>query len=222
MTHSNFFANFFVVDDPDSKKNFRGQIKNQIDDFVRLLREESNIDHLDIEYLEGASEPSNLFWNMVTEPFCINQATVDILKQSSLSGWSIIPVTVKNKFGAILADNYFAMTVHGRTNPIDYLKRDIVIKQMAGGKFPYFKGLYFDPESWDGSDIFMTKADVDGKKTAFIYVTKKFVDTFKKHKIANISFENFNDFEIDCFAIQVSATDELKKKIEDKINKVSS
>ena len=219
MTDPNFFSNFFVVEDPASKKAFRGHITNDIGDFGRLLRTEHLISHLDIENLEGGNEPGDLFWNRVTEPICVNQKVIDLFKENNLTGWTTIPTTVKSKAGKLILDNYFALTVHGRTDVIDYLKTSIVFKQMPGGKYPYFQGLYFDPKSWDGSDIFMTREDVNGKYTAFIYVTKKFVDTFKKNKITNIKFVNFNDYELDCFIIQNGATKELRKKIDDKIRK---
>lgn len=219
MTNTEFFSNFYVIEDPSSKKNFRGGIVNNIGQFGRLLRTEYKIDHLNIAHLEGGSEPSNLFWNQVLDPFCINQRIVDLLKQNNLKGWAIIPASVKNKSGKVVPDNYFVLTVEGRIAPIDYLKTEIILKQMPGGKFPYFKGLYFNPESWDGSDIFMANPDSNEKYTGFVYVTKKFVEIFRKNKVTNIKFVNFNDFEHDTFAVQVGATDEWKKKMDDKIKK---
>ena len=116
-------------------------------------------------------------------------------------------------------EKYFALIVYGRINPIDYLETEIVFKQFPGGELPHFKGLYFEPESWDGTDIFMARADIDGKSTGFIYVTKYFVDTIKRNKITNIRFINFNDYLTNCGMIKISATESMKNKIDEMIKK---
>lgn len=222
MKHSDFFPNFYVVEDPVSAKNYRGNIINRFETFGALLRNDYLISTLDIKHLEGTNEPGVLFWNGATEPFCISQALVDILQENEITGWSTIPAKVLTKLGNNTIDNYFALTVTGRADSIDYLQTDIVFKQFPGGQFPHFKGLYFVPESWDGSDIFMERSGNNGKPSAFIYATKKFVDTFKKNKIKNISFVNFNDYLTDCEMIKIGATETMKMKIDDMIKKAST
>jgi hypothetical protein len=219
MIHSDFFSNFYVVEDPVSTKNYRGNIINEFEKFGDLLRNDYSVSHLDINHMEGSNEPGILFWNSVTEPFCISQTLVDILQQNKITGWSTIPAKVLTKLGSHTINNYFALTVTGRADSIDYLQTDIVFKQFPGGQFPHFKGLSFVPESWDGSDIFMERPDSDGKSSAFIYVTKKFVDTFKKNKVKNISFVNFNDYLTDCEMIKIGATETMKMKIDEMIKK---
>jgi hypothetical protein len=222
MTHSDFFSNLYVVEDPVSTKNYRGDIINPIDKPGTLLRNEYKGEQLDIKYMEGSNEPGSLFWNSVAKPFCISQTLVDILQRNNLTGWSTIPTKVLTKSGNHTIDNYFALTVTGRANAIDYLQTDIVFKQFPGGQFPYFKGLYFAPESWDSSDIFMERPDSDGKSSAFVYVTKKFVDTFKKNKVKNISFVNFNDYLTDCEMIKIGATETMRMNIDEKIKNASA
>lgn len=219
MTNSDFFSNFYVVEDPVSTKNYRGDIINQFDTSGGLLRSDYLISHIDIKHMEGSNEPGILFWNSVTEPFCISQTLVEILQQNKITGWSTIPAKVLTKSGSNTFDIYFALTVTGRVSSIDYLQTDIVFKQFPGGQFPYFKGLYFGPENWDGSDIFMERQDINGKSSAFIYLTKKVVDIFKKNKIKNINFVNFNDYLTDCEMIKIGATETMKMKIDEKIKK---
>ncbi|HEY6062770.1 MAG TPA: hypothetical protein VIV35_04120 [Chitinophagaceae bacterium] len=219
MTHADFYSNFFVVEDPVSTKNYRGDIINPIDEPGALLRNEYKVNQLDIKYMEGSNEPGSLFWNSVTDPFCISGTFVDILHRNNITGWSTIPAKVLTKSGSYTIDNFFALTVTGRANAIDYLQTDIVFRLFPGGQFPHFKGLYFDPESWDGSDIFMERPDSDGKSSAFIYVTKKFVDTCKKNKVKNIRFVSFNDYLTDCEMIKIGSTEIMKMKIDEKIKK---
>ena len=206
-----------MVNDPASKKNFRGEITGKIGDFAQLLRGEFTKKQIDVKHLEGGKEPSQLFWNTVCDPFCVNEEVLRILKENELTGWKAIPATVTDK-NKKKWKNYFAITVTGRTNHIDYMDSVIVFNKMPGGLFPSFKGLYFTPDTWDGSDIFMERADNNGKATAFVYVTKRLVDIFKKHKITNVDFLNFNEFEMDCSSVIIGADDEkyvamLEKKI---------
>ena len=217
MTHTDIFSNFFVVEDPDSTKNYRGQIVNDMDSNLKLLRAEYTPGHLTITHIAGSNEPGSLFWNRVNESFCVNQALVNMFQEKGIKGLTFTPATVLTKSGGKTLDNYFAVSVAGRINAVDYLKTDIVYKQFPGGQFPHFKGLYFDPESWDGSDIFMERPDNEGKQSAFIYVTKKFVDAVIKCKVKNIGFVNFNDYLTDCGMIRIGASDKMKIEIDRKI-----
>jgi hypothetical protein len=218
MPNFNFFSNFFVVEDPGVKKSFRGQLVGiPYDEAGKLRRGEAKMEGLHITYLEGTSEPSNLFWNKVGDPFCLNKQVVDLFNQNQITGWTTTPALVSNRLLNKTIDDYFAVSVNGRVGPINFLKSDIVFKQYPGGKFPHFKGLYFEPESWDGSDIFMTKPDQYGRITGFMYVTKRFVDVFRKNNITNIRFINFNDYLIDCGMVKIGAPESLKKEIDAKI-----
>jgi len=221
MKYTDFFANFFVVEDPGSRKFYRGQILPEPEKNTGLLRAEYRIDHLEIHHLEGSGEPGNLFWNMVNDPFCINQSVADAFSQDNIQGWTATPASVLTKSGDKSAENYFAVSVTGRSDAVDYLQTDIVFRQLPGGNYPYFKGIYFDPESWDGSDIFMERPDQHGHSNAFIYVTKKLVDICKKRKVKNIAFTNFNDYLTDCDMIKIGASDILQQKIDEMIKNYS-
>jgi len=221
MRDTDFFSNFFVVMDPASKKSFRGQFDNEIGEFGQLIRSELEVTGLNIRHLDGGRIPGTLFWNTVCDPFCLSSDTLDILVNNGLTGWSAIPVTVKDK-NEKTWDNYSTLIISGRADAIDYLESDITFNNFPGGLYPYFKGLYFKPDSWDGSDIFMSRADKFGKITTFIYVTRKFVNAFKRAKIKNIKFVNFNDFEVSCETIIIGGNDEYVTKLKDKITKASA
>lgn len=220
MRDTSFFSDFFVIEDPSSKKNFRGQISSDIAGY-RLSRSEVIVDKFAIRYLEGAEEPSAIFWNRSNDPFCVSNEVLNILTTNGITGWSSFPVSVEDKNGKAW-DCFSALTIHGRADAINYLESDIVFKQMPGGPSPSFKGLYFTPESWDGSDLFMTRADQFGKTTAFMYATKKLVQVFRKEKTRNIRFVNFNDYELWCPIVLIGANDSYRCQLEDKIAKAGA
>jgi len=221
MRDTEFFSNFFVVTDPASKKSFRGQFDNEVGEFGQILRNELEVTRLSVRYLDGGREPGTLFWNTVCDPFCLSNDILDILVSNGITGWSAVPATVTDK-NENKWKNYSALTISGRADAVDYLESDITFNNFPGGLYPYFKGLYFKPDSWDGSDIFMSRADKFGKITTFIYVTSKFVNAFNRAKIKNIRFVNFNDFQVSCETIIIGSTDEYVTKLQDKITKASA
>jgi len=219
MKHLDFFSNFYVMTDPLSKRNFRGNLVNRIGDFAELLRSDIRLDSLDIEYFSGEKEPKEIFWSTLFDPIGVKSNVIDILESNNLLGWTKTPAKVKDKFQKHIDEDFFGLSVYGRVDPLDYLQSDVFMKQMPGGLFPYFKGLRFNPESWDVSDIFMERKHHDGRETAQIFVTKRFVEIFKKHKLKNIKFTNFNEYEIPCHNITSIASGALQIQLEEKIKK---
>ncbi|MBN1206565.1 MAG: hypothetical protein JXB05_16885 [Myxococcaceae bacterium] len=59
-----------------------------------------------------------------------------------------------------------------------------------GGIFPVWKGLFFDPASWDGSDFFMP-----AQRFGFVFVVEEVKKTFERAKIRNVKFTPLDQFE---------------------------
>jgi hypothetical protein len=53
-----------------------------------------------------------------------------------------------------------------------------------------WKGLFFDPASWDGSDFFMP-----AHKVGHLFVVEEVKRAFEKAKISNVKFEPLDQFE---------------------------
>lgn len=217
MEKEQLFKSLYVVEDPSGTKFFRGRLKGDIDEVLAISRGEKSISHLEIDYVQGGAEPDSLFWNRILEPICIKQSVAEAMQAAGLTGWNSIPVTVRNRNGEVITEPYVAMTVTGRSAGVDYLHSAIGFHQYPGGMVPYFKGLYFDPDSWDGTDIFMEHSGADGKTTGFIYVSEKLVRFFRKNKIRNIRFVPFQEYELDCSILSAGASPELKLRIDAKI-----
>jgi hypothetical protein len=222
MENSDFFSNFYIVSDPFSDKSFRGMIINRKNDFADLLRSKITVGKLLIQHCSGGKEPNEIFWNVLFDPICVKKKVIEILDSNNLKGWTKIPASVSDKTGNILYEDYFGLSIFGRVNHLDFLQSDVFMKEMPGGLFPYFRGLRFNIESWDISDIFMERVKYDGRESAQIFVTKRFVDAFKKNKLRNIRFTNFNDYEIPCFDIIQLATGPYKFQLEEKVKKASA
>lgn len=115
----------------------------------------------------------------------VSDRVVQTLRAGAFTGWSTYPVRVFGKDKREIP-GYHGWSVTGRCGPID---RSLSQKIWAdptvpGGEASYkWKGLLFDPRTWDGSDIFCPKG------TTFTFVTERVRDALERAKLTNIELE---------------------------------
>jgi hypothetical protein len=86
----------------------------------------------------------------------ISDRIIDCFTQNGFRGWSTFPVIIRGKDGGDVS-GYRGLIVTGRCGPID---NSMSIHTAMPPRVPgrperqAFVGLYFDPATWDGSQIF--------------------------------------------------------------------
>lgn len=124
-------------------------------------------------------------------PFLVSDKIVDAISRNNITGWKATPVRIAGKEDL----KYYILMVTGRCGFVDYNKCKKIIKKTPGGEdWPFLQGLFFEPESWDGTDIFVAE------NVAFIFCTEKVKKVIKQIKATNVSFENTIGITIDAFA----------------------
>lgn len=117
---------------------------------------------------------------------------IQVLRDGGFTGWTTYPVEIYGKNG-VRIDGYHGFAVTGRCGPVDWSKGKKVRKPPPvpqGQGYDAWMGLYFDPYSWDGSDVFMP----EGGATCNIVVERvKLV--LEKAKVTNIRFKPLTEFE---------------------------
>jgi len=75
---------------------------------------------------------------------------------------------------------------------LDYRQSPIIEKQyIANGPIvKFYKGVFFNIDSWDKSDFFFTE------NYYAIFITKKVSEILKKNKIIGLELENLADWEM--------------------------
>jgi len=136
----------------------------------------------------GSALPSEVIWCTIAAAQLISAAIVDRFLNNGITGWGTFPVDLLGKGGEHI-EGYFGLSVHGRCGPIDKSKSTRILKQMPGGVFPYWKGLYFDPDSWDGSAIFVSET------SSLLFVVDTVKRSLEKAKIKNLRFVALDAFE---------------------------
>lgn len=87
-------------------------------------------------------------------PIIVHSRVVELLRANGFTGWFSYPVRLFARGGAEFT-GYAGLAVTGRSGAVDRARSRTIMKRFPRGEFPVRKGLFFDPESWDGSDLFI-------------------------------------------------------------------
>lgn len=130
----------------------------------------------------GSKKPSDIIWTTFAVSLLVSERVITILRNSGFTGWSTYPVELFGQDGALIP-GYYGFSIYGRCGSIDESKAVQIPRIFPGGVFPVWLGLYFDPDTWDGSDLFMP-----GDNWGSIFVTEEVMWTLKKAKIKPLKF----------------------------------
>jgi len=124
--------------------------------------------------------------------FLLSNRVIEILKNNHITGWKSLPAEIHMGKGEIIND-YSLLTIHSKLVKIEYEKSERVIKQPftpAGKPIWINRGLPFDINGWDGSDIF------SAENSLLTLITEKVHNLLIENKCTNIKIEKTTDFEL--------------------------
>lgn len=164
-------------DIPDDVALFGGGVKPQ-----RALR---------FDFMKGASGSTvNDFISTSLPPLVlVSNRVVEVL--GAFTGWTTYPVEVYGKRGESIP-GYHGLAVTGRCGPIDDSQSRLVIEPPPvpqGRPRKKWVGLYFDPKTWDGSDLFLPES---GGGT---FVTEGVRTAMESAHISNVRFTRLTEAE---------------------------
>ena len=183
------FEALYLLRSPGSKRPFRGEMEIGVDDADALTRGELTPKRpvINRQFMGGA--PKDVVWTGFVAPIVFHHRIIELLVAKRLSGWSIYPVAVHGRKGEVFKE-YSGLAFKGRCGPTDDSRSEVVQRDYPGGRFPNLKGIFFDPESWDGSDFFMSS---DGGLRGF--VTQPVKTCFDQAKVTQLAFEKLTEVE---------------------------
>lgn len=136
--------------------------------------------------------PSDLIWTTFAGLFLVSDRLRELLESEGITGWKTYPVEVTDRSGEVYP-GYHGLAVTGRCGPFDLSKSQMIIKPppvSQGRAAPYHRGLFFDPATWDGSDVFCSE-----NGWLSVIVTRKVHDLARRHKVRNVEFARLIDYE---------------------------
>lgn len=177
----------YALRDPLGTKAFRGEIPAEVDPFRLIRAEELPASLIEVRHASGASL-YDVIWTTSTVPIILRDHVVERLSQSGISGWTTYPVEIVTSSGERSTD-YAGLAVRGRAGPIDDSLSEVVEAVFPGGRTRRLRGRYFDPSTWDGSDLFVPHG------TGYVFATARVRDLFQALNVSNISLVPVSDIE---------------------------
>lgn len=130
----------------------------------------------------GRKKPTDVIGATYAVILLVSERVVNMLQDAGFTGWSTYDVNLLGHDGMPIP-GYYGFAVCGRCGPIDESKAVEIPRICPGGVFPGWFGMYFDPDTWDGSDIFMPDHPLGA-----IFLTEDVKRAFEKAKIKNVRF----------------------------------
>jgi len=183
------FDRVFYLGRAESRKAFKGKMAVETDGIGLIRAEERPIQPVTVEWAMGSAEPESVIWTTHAAPIIIADSVVQLLRTHGFTGWSLFPASVRDKQEQPVPA-YSGLAVTGRCGNLDPSLSVEVPRIYPGGIFPVWKGLFFDPLSWDGSDFFMP-----AQRFGFVFVVEEVKKAFEQAKIRNVKFTPLDQFE---------------------------
>lgn len=162
---------------------------HDIDNPASLLRGDVRPRHL-VEFRRYmGTKPQDIMGTTHAILLLVSERFVDVLLEERATGWGTYPVRIYDKIGLELS-GYHGLTVTGRAGPIDRSRSriELVPPPVPQGKAMYTEiGTYFDPATWDGSDIFVLEG------TGVVCVVERIKLALEKRELTNLDFERMSE-----------------------------
>lgn len=184
------FGSFCLLEDAFTPGSLRVLLGESVDDMA-LARGDALPDEPLICRHHMGGRPRDLVGTGYGTVDLLSDRVISILRDSGFTGWKTFPVEVYGKRGERI-EGYHGFSVTGRCGPIDWSKGKKVRKPPPvpwGEGYDAWVGMYFDPATWDGSDIFVPE------ETAYTIMVERVVTALKKAKVTNMTFKPLTEFE---------------------------
>lgn len=178
-------SEFYLVSEAFTPGALRVRALRSLDEFA-VLRGDS-VPEVDLPTFERGDgrEPLDLVGTSYSTLWLVSDHLVRTLRENGITGWSTYPLTILDSGGPPLV-GYRGFVVSGRCGPIDESRsREVSRPSPVAGQPPYkaWIGLYFAPESWDGSDLFLPSG------TGYVLATLKAKRALEGARVRNVGFE---------------------------------
>lgn len=137
----------------------------------------------------GRKVPLDIIYTTIAAPIIVADRVVEVLDSAGFTGWQTYPVELFGKDSTSIP-GFQGLAVHGRCGPIENHRSNRFDKLMPGGVFPWWRGLYFEQETWDGSDIFMPSG-----RASRIFVVEQVKEALEKAHVRGVAFPSLDEVE---------------------------
>jgi hypothetical protein len=126
----------------------------------------------------------------------VSERFVSLAREASLTGWCVYPVRLLDYAGAELG-GYHGLAVTGRCGPIDRSHSQLIARVSRDRtKKPLYAeiGLFFEMESWDGSDLFIPAG------TSIVCLTERAANVVSEGQLTNVQLIPLAEYQLGLHA----------------------
>ena len=179
-----------IIEEPGIGGRFRGSLESASADPLALVRGELPLPPgLAARWETGKARPHDFIWTTLAIPVLVSAKVVGLLQEVGATGWSAPPIPLFGKQGEAIP-GYHLLTVHGRCGPVRDGRSARVMKPYPGGPFPVWRGLYAEPGTWDGSDLYMPEGGA-----GWIFVSPRMRSKLERARVGNVVFTSTDEVE---------------------------
>lgn len=150
------------------------------------VRGESEVEDACAVWMEGRLKSQPIVWSDWPGVEWFHESVIQEMNRTGLKGFSSYPVSLIGKNGGSTS-GYRGLVVSGRCGAIQS-SRSRRAKSDSGKEFSYkVKGLFFQEESWDRSDVFMCD-----DQTAHVFFSKR-AKTCLESVLSSARFESLDE-----------------------------
>jgi hypothetical protein len=184
------FENIFSLHEPFATRPFRGSLREAARGLdYHALASGRLVPSEPVRIVPyGGREVTDFIWTDAVVIRLVSRRVLDLLRASGIDGWSTFPVQVHGRDGQTI-DGFKGLAVTGRCGKFDPAMSMPFLRRMPGGVFPHFRGRFFKPESWDGSNIFSPEA------TSHLFVTRAVHDLLRHGRARNVRYQPITEME---------------------------
>ncbi len=138
-------------------------------------------------------QATDLMWSTYPPLLVGSQRLIDTLTSEHISGWTTYAIEAHDRSGQRLT-GYYGFAITGRTGNQDMMRGEVIDKPPIvpkGKPYKVLRGLYFEGDAWDGSDLCV----VGG--TSIKVASPRVRAVLKRAKISNVTFTPLATKELD-------------------------
>ena len=180
---------FYLLSDGGSDRALRVQLASGSDAYSVLRGETIPPEPIILDVTSG-KRVLDLIGTGHAGIYLVSPKFISVLQTSGFSGWRGLESVVRQS-GEPILPGYRLLTITGRSGPIEdgRSERLLIPSPTAGSAVGGWRGILFDPATWDGSDLFLPA------NTAHTIVLDRVRDALLRVGITGAEFERITDIE---------------------------
>jgi hypothetical protein len=191
------FDALYELSDPSPFLATRGMVALlDYESVVGLLRGDRTSERPIAIQLEHEMVGEDVVWLDRYTGALISQRVVAILQAASITGWTTYPIALFTLNGRRV-EGYSGLAVTGRCGAINWGRSQRFVPEDKDQPFILCRGCFFDPDSWDGSDLFLWEPYPHFEQFAdYPFATERVLSVLEREGITNVWARRLTEIEL--------------------------